>query len=798
MIKTKVALFMVAFATLMLELTLIKIFDSLWAPHMAYMVITLALFCFALAGIYLSLKPLAAHKDPAFRLSVMAFAFGVFSIVILPVLNYLDFDFDILFSDPKKGVFLILIVYFVLALPFFFSGSVFAILFSKYASNIRTLYFWDLIGAGLGSIAIIPFLPYVGPGGLLFMVGGICIIASGLFAKHIVWRNVALVIGTACIVAPFVSSADYFVFKAHGDKRNIRTLRLLGKIELTHWDPVSKIDVAGFEARKDILYDGGSQTSVVVKFDGNFKKLRKGLPANYRQQFTHPAVIASHYLKRDSQQDVLVIGSAGGQEVKAALTYGAATIDAIELVGYVVELGKKKYASYNGQIYNHPNVNYLKGEGRSFLRSENKRYDIIQIFSNHTSSSIAAGNGAMATTYLQTVEAYIEYFRHLKKDGVLQINHHVYPRMVTTAAAAWRKLGYTSFRQHVLVYQNKTKGFQDNLPTFMVKMSPWTQKEVTEMNSIISKRELVEDPLSGENRYLPDEYFSGRLSPETIEKSPFNIFASTDNRPFFNFLRKSTEKIMPGSGVYMDYSTASLLNSQLSKLGIPREIFHLVITSYASLIFIVLFIVAPLYYSSAGRAHWNSKTTTLIYFSCLGAGFIIIELMFIQMFMKLIGYPLYTYSTVVFALLLAAGLGSLAAQKLGIDVKNKWYWPFIGIATIGIVFLFSYHWIFNTFLQEPIWIRIGISLAMIIPLGIFMGMPLPLGILAIQDQPKGAIPWAWGMNGLFTVIGGVLSVVLTLYIGFKLLFLIALVIYMAAFIAFARLREKGSNSAAVI
>lgn len=790
MVRTKIALFMVAFATLMLELTLIRIFDSLWYPNMAYMVITLAMFCFALAGIYLSLRPIPADKDPALRLSLASLLFGFFSIALLPVLNNLDFDFDILFYDPKKGIFLILLVYFILALPFFFSGSIFTILFAKYPKHIRTLYFWDLVGAGVGSVVLIPFLPHIGPGGLLFMVGGVCVLAAGLFARKELWLRIAVIASLGLIIIPFVFPTNYFVFKEHVDKRHLKTLRDMGRIELTHWDPVSKIDVASHESRKDILYDGGSQTSVIVKFDGDFKKLREELPAKVHEQFTLPAVIVSHYLKRDSQQDVLIIGSAGGQEVKAALTYGAASVDAVELVGYVVELGKTKYAAYNGNIYNHPNVNYQKGEGRSFLRATNKKYDIIQIFSNHTSSSISAGNGAMATAYLQTVEAYTEYFQHLKVNGVLQINHHVYPRMVTTAAVAWKNLGYSNFRDHVVVFEAKAKGFQDNLPTFLVKMTPWTGSEIDQLQEIISKKKLTEDPISEKTRFLADEYFSGELSSATRDSSPYHIDASTDNRPFFNFLRKTNNRIETGADRHLNYSTVSLLNSQLTRLGIPRDVFHLVITSLASLVFIVLFLFIPLFYSGVGRARWDGKGYMLTYFSCLGIGFIIIELMFIQLFMKVIGYPLYTYATVVFALLLSAGLGSLMAEKLGIDVKQRWFWPYIGIMVVGIFFLVSHQWIFDLFLQQPVWQRIGISLAMIIPLGVFMGIPLPLGILAIKDKPHGAIPWAWAMNGLFTVIGGVLSVVLALYMGFKLLFIAALLAYLLAFLAFVQLRKK--------
>jgi len=53
--------------------------------------------------------------------------------------------------------------------------------------------------------------------------------------------------------------------------------------------------------------------------------------------------------------------------------------------------------------------------------------------------------------YLQTAEAYQEYFSHLTADGVLHINHYAYPRMITTAALAWKRMGRTDFARHVAV-----------------------------------------------------------------------------------------------------------------------------------------------------------------------------------------------------------------------------------------------------------------------------------------------------------------------------------------------------------
>ena len=80
----------------------------------------------------------------------------------------------------------------------------------------------------------------------------------------------------------------------------------------------------------------------------------------------------------------------------------------------------------------------------------------------------------------------------------------------------------------------------------------------------------------------------------------------------------------------------------------------------------------------------------MAYFSCLGAGFITLELVFIQKFMHLIGSPLYTYSTVIFTLLLGAGIGSAASERLGIGSQRRWAFPFVAIIVIGLALIAVY------------------------------------------------------------------------------------------------------------
>jgi sugar phosphate permease len=95
--------------------------------------------------------------------------------------------------------------------------------------------------------------------------------------------------------------------------------------------------------------------------------------------------------------------------------------------------------------------------------------------------------------------------------------------------------------------------------------------------------------------------------------------------------------------------------------------------------------------------------------------------------------------------------------------------------------------VFHFGLAFPLPGRILVAALLIFPVGFFLGMPFPLGVLAIESRPKGAIAWAWGMNGAFTVVGGVLSVALSVLFGYTVTLLIAVALYLVAAVVYPRL-----------
>lgn len=762
---------LIALSTLFYELSLIRILDILWYPHFAYMVITLALLGFGIAGVVTSI---IADKR----------SFGGNTLVLLTLLLAISYAglffflnrFHVDFNNFRSVTYLgakVILVFSGIVVPFFLSGLILSLMFTENASQFGKLYFWDLIGASLGCLLVPLLIPTFGGPGLLFVASGMALFGVVLISRSKVVVVLALLAAIGVSGFQLFLDKEYLEIAFHMDKRGFKTLQ--GGHILTRWDRISRIDLIQYrDAYIWIAYDGGTQTSYFYKFDGDYKKLRQSLPEKTISQFWDRFVLASHWLKEGTGAKVLVIGAAGGQETKAAVTFGASAVDAIEMVGSVIDLGKEKYAT---EPYNNPIVNAVRGEGRSFLRSSNKIYDIIQMMSNHTSASVASGSGAVSPNYLQTTDAYKEYFSHLSENGVLHVNHHIYPKMVLTAARAWKEMGRKDFEKHVLLYYTDR---WYNLPTLLIKMEPWTQAEFDRVQALMEKGfTLIHNPLDPGKSKLAPEFFTGTLPDALLARIPYRMDVPTDDKPFFNHIRKRLQPVSYDEP-YVDLSIKTLLNDSI-KHGLPMDIIHLIVSAGAALLIAVVCLFGPLLFSKVGRERWEGKAAFVSYFACLGAGFIAIELVFIQLFYKLVGFPLYTYVSVVFAFLLSAGFGSYCTDIFKLH-ERRWtrFLPFIAIPLYGFVLLMLKEPLLNYSLQWSTLLRIGVTVVLIAPLGFFLGMPFAIGIASSYANGKGAVGWAWAVNGLFTVLGSVVSIIVAIYIGFIPTLLGAFSIYIMA------------------
>ncbi len=132
-----------------------------------------------------------------------------------------------------------------------------------------------------------------------------------------------------------------------------------------------------------------------------------------------PSYALPHLLQRDAGgqpfRDVLVIGAGSGNDVSRALQWGAAHVDAVEIDPVILELGRKAHPD---RPYQDERVSVHLNDGRSFLRTTERQYDLI-VYALLDSLVLHTGySNIRLESYLFTREALADVRRRLKPGGL--------------------------------------------------------------------------------------------------------------------------------------------------------------------------------------------------------------------------------------------------------------------------------------------------------------------------------------------------------------------------------------------
>jgi hypothetical protein len=171
----------------------------------------------------------------------------------------------------------------------------------------------------------------------------------------------------------------------------------------------------------------------------------------------------------------------------------------------------------------------------------------------------------------------------------------------------------------------------------------------------------------------------------------------------------------------------------------------------------------------------------IVYFACLGVGFMLVEISLIQRLVLYLGYPVLTLSVLLFALLLGGGFGSLISQRWGSDrARTVATFATAGVVVYGILLQLYQQPLIAATLGADIRLRSLLTILMLLPLGFALGMPFPTGLRAIGRRAEKFVPWMWGVNGLMSVVGSVGAMIIAKYFGFHTTLLAGWAIYALA------------------
>ncbi len=760
----------VSAASLLVEVTMTRIFSVSFFSHFAFLIISTALFGFGFSGVALSIFPFFKRINLNRALVIFSLLFSISTIITLKIVVEVPLRFSELKDNPLQYIYLA-IYYISLAVPFFFNGVVVALILSRMPKKVNRLYFSNLIGAGIGCFLIMPMVPGAGASGTVIF-GAIMGAFAALFFSRTISKK--CIITSLCIIVllalflPFRETV--FFVKVHELKRSFNVLEEEGKIEFSRWGPISRIDVAEYGLDKIIWIDGGSNQGFMKPFDGEF----------YGMEPSKRAGIV-YFLKPDA--DVLIVGPCGGEEVLYALTHKPRSLIGVELDPVIVDIVQNEYNDFIGGIFNMPNVRLINDEGRSYIKRSTNKYDIIQQINNASPVAIASGAMNVSETYLITVDAFKEYIEHLKTDGYIFIRRWGAVRLATVAVQAMEELGIENPENRIIILTDPLHKYGGG--QFYYKNGEFTPEEIELFNQWIegSKGQLkgVYGPEGLNITHHEYELYKNLIETEGFietyyKETGIDMSPVDDNRPFFNHFTKF--------GGYTDEENLPEFIVSESSASDHSLVIILIEAALLSVIFIIL----PLYLFKRKGLKAKGKLRFMGYFASLGMAFILIEIVFIQKFTLFMGNPTYSVTVVLFSLLTAAGIGSFISSRFANYPQKALLFIIPGVVLISFLLLYLSPAIFDIFLGYSTFARILVSVIMIFPLGIIMGMPFPLGIRITDNVSKDLIPWVWGINGYTTVIGSVLCVILALTFGFKAVIFIACSVYLFGLLLISTIR----------
>jgi hypothetical protein len=187
----------------------------------------------------------------------------------------------------------------------------------------------------------------------------------------------------------------------------------------------------------------------------------------------------------------------------------------------------------------------------------------------------------------------------------------------------------------------------------------------------------------------------------------------------------------------------------------------------------VLLILLPLL-----KPGWRGKNKgwTVLYFSGLGAGYMLLEIVLIQKFILFFGNPVYAVAFVICTMLLSSGAGSYYSSRFlpnPVVMRRILFLIFL----ILLLYTFFLSPLLNLVAGYPDSLKLFVSLPIVAFPAILMGMPFPLGLRALASNGEKHVPWAWGINSCVSVISAALAALMAVETGFYTVISLAAVSY---------------------
>ena len=804
---------MVSAVTVGFEIALTRYFAvAKWSEY-GYWVISIVLAGFALSGVVIALANAWFTRHGKVMLTwlpallLVAAAFGNQLVATNPF-NPLQLQNPATFAAQLWNI----AGYYAILLPFFFLAGVYISLsFVLNPRSIGRVYGFDLTGAGLGALAVLGLMTIAHPFDLVaWLLPGLALAA--LFAAVTEGRQAwfgllaaVLALGGTEAWLHYDKPAAFNDFKAIYAPLHVPDSKTLAEIRsprglymlLDDFTERVDTDISNNAGQMGVpgpapalgLYRDGNRIAALPKHTGT---------APVDAGYARATLAALPYTMRPNAR-VLLIGGSGGYRIAEAQALGAVVIHAVEPDPMLFTAMTTGFGST--QPYQ-PNANLRISQVGPVLAVERQRYyfDLIDISGDFLDS--AETNAASFSA-----SAIFTYMTGLSVGGILSIPVSIreFPayslRVLATVRRALRIAGIRDPKPHVLVYRSAWN------VRILVSITPFTEDRIAQARAFCETRSFDLSYYPGMDPDAPHPVFndlpavsfedgqvtssddahdaiadeaayvlSGLPSPSA---RAFNLSPITLDRPaFYSLLR-------------LDQLGTILKRLEMLPQAEIAPLVNLAVLAQAAVVALLVLLV-PLLGGKRLRLAGGGTLQAVIYFSALGLGFLFFEIYLIERASTYLNDRTAGFALVLTSMLIFSGIGSMMSGRAAAAPRRAmWIAGAVVLVWGGLMWMYlpsAMHW-------SAGWNHVSRALvvvAVVAPGSLALGLPFPLGLDRSLGGGKNAgfLPWAWGLNGAFSVVSTPLANLISLTEGFSWLLLWALVVYAVAIVTFPRASSR--------
>jgi hypothetical protein len=781
--------FLTAFTTLYAQVLVHRLVSLKLVNNLAFLVVSLTMLGFAVSGVLLTRWQQALLRRRSEAIVAAAALFAISMVGVSAAFAHAPAGAQWAGSRLEfLGAFLrVAPLALLYAIPFTFSGLVLGLLLASPDLPTARVYFADLLGSGAGALAVIPSIGIFGVETALMAAAAAFVVGTAALCGPRDRRVRAVTAAALALVGLAALAPGAFFDMRYPAGSVLDATRHPGSgfvLEHVAWDPVARVELTriptpspqtvawpylvGDDARllsqfRRLVTQNNTAFTYAPSWDGRPESLAGVDRTLYAAAYQASGI---------ERPRVLVVGVGGGFDVLTALRSDA-TVDAVEVNRATVEILRHTYRDEFRAWVEDPRVRLRHAEGRHLLSTTTSLFDVIQLSGVDSVSGTPAAARVFSENYLYTQEAFDLLLSRLSEDGIVNMMRTEYRppremlRALVTATAALRRAGATRPADHVAMLLSNDGLFA----ALLVKRSAFRDVEIARLQAWAATNPFFRLAAYPGRSGQPDNAYAAflslndpRLEAAFVARYPFDIRPVSDDRPFF--FRYSYWWHLFTSDPWARSSVPALELGLLSLLAVAAP----AATACVAL---------PLHRLAGAGLRVPHAGRFAIFFAAIGTGFMAVELALLQKLGLFLGHPNHALAVVLAALLVSAGVGSLASARIVEALRGL---RFVGYLLSAVV-LIEVAVVLDrlvVFLGRPFALRVVLVAALVAPVGLLQGAYFPTGLARLKGASSAFVPWAWGLNGAFSVLAPIAGIAVSVTWGFQSLLVGAIPAYLVA------------------